>query len=67
MFSWAKVFFFNLGGIFGGLKLGFIRASCFGFRVKGVCLLLLPLVSLVLPDFRLTGVRKRVLCAKKKF
>jgi hypothetical protein len=36
-----KVFFF-------GLKLVFFRASCFGFIVKGVCPLLLPLVSLVL-------------------
>ena len=35
-----------MGSIFGGLKIGFFRASCFGFRVKGVCPLLLPLVSL---------------------
>jgi hypothetical protein len=39
-----KVFFFC---IFGGLKIVFSRASCFGFIVKGVCLLLLPLVSLI--------------------
>ena len=37
-----------MGSIFGGLKIVFFRASCFGFRVKGVCLLLLPLVSLVI-------------------
>jgi hypothetical protein len=30
----------------GGLKF-FFRASCFGFIVKGVCPLLLPLVSLI--------------------
>ena len=28
------------------LKIVFLRASCFGFRVKGVCQLLFPLVSL---------------------
>ena len=32
---------------FGGLKTVFIRASCFGYRVKGVCPLLLPVVSLI--------------------
>ena len=32
----------------GGVKnWGFFRASCFGYRVKGVCPLLLPLVSLI--------------------
>ena len=36
-----------MGSIFFGLKTGFFRASCFGFRVKGVCLLLLPLVFLI--------------------
>jgi hypothetical protein len=41
-----KRFFLNLGNIFGGLKTGFFRASCFGYRVKGVSPLLLPLVSL---------------------
>ena len=35
-----------MGSIFGGLKIVFFRASCFGFIVKCVCLLLLPLVSL---------------------
>ena len=35
-----------MGSIFGGLKIVFFRASCFGFRVKGVSPLLLPLVSL---------------------
>ena len=40
------IFFLNLGSIFGGLKISFFRASCFSFIVKGVCLLLLPLVSL---------------------
>ena len=45
MFSWA-FFFFNLGSILGGLKIGFFSASCFGYRVKGVSPLLLPLVSL---------------------
>jgi hypothetical protein len=42
----VKFFFKNLESIFGGLKIVFFRASCFGFRVKGVCPLLLPLVSL---------------------
>jgi hypothetical protein len=36
----------KLGSIFWGLRFGFFRASCFGFRVKGVCPLLLPLVTL---------------------
>ena len=37
----------NLGSILGGLKIAFFRASCCGFIVKGVCPLLLSLVSLV--------------------
>ena len=40
-----------MGSIFGGLKMFFFRASCFGFRVKGVCPLLLSLVSLVSRHF----------------
>ena len=32
---------------FGGLKIDSFRASCFDFRVKGVCPLLLHLVSLL--------------------
>ena len=32
---------------FFGLKTVSFRASCFGYRIKGVCPLLLPLVSLV--------------------
>ena len=44
----VKLFFLNLGSIFGGVKNWvFFRASCFGYRVKGACPLLLPLVSLV--------------------
>jgi hypothetical protein len=43
MFSWAKIQFSNKNF---SKKLGFFRASCFGYRVKGVCPLLLPLVSL---------------------
>jgi hypothetical protein len=43
----VKKKFKKLGSIFGESKTGFFRASCFGFRIKGVCLLLLPLVSLV--------------------
>ena len=37
----------NFGKIFFGLKTAFLglAASCFGYIVKGVCLLLLPLVS----------------------
>ena len=43
-------FFFKLGRNFLELKTGvFFRASCFGFRVKGVSPLLLPLVSLHRP------------------
>jgi glycopeptide antibiotics resistance protein len=34
------------GKYFFGLKIVFFRASYFGFIVKGVCLLLLPLVYL---------------------
>ena len=41
----------NLGKNFLELKTGFFRASFFGFRVKGVCPLLLPLVSLVIIIF----------------
>ena len=37
----------NLGRFFFNQKLGFFRASCFGYRVKGLSPLLLPLVSLV--------------------
>ena len=36
----------KFGRIFLSKKLVFFRASCFGYRVKGVCPLLLPLVSL---------------------
>jgi hypothetical protein len=42
----------KLGSILWGLKTGFFRASCFGYRVKGVCPLLLPLVSLLSTDFK---------------
>ena len=35
-----------MGSILFGLRTGFFRASCFRYRVKGVCPLLLPLVSL---------------------
>ena len=34
------------------VKICFFRASCFGFIVKGVCPLLLPLVSLTLTYFK---------------
>ena len=38
----------KLGSIFFfGLKTGFFRTSCVGYRVKGVCSLLLPLVYLI--------------------
>ena len=36
----------KIGKYFFWIKNYFFRASCFGFRVKGVCPLLLPLVSL---------------------
>ena len=42
----VKKIFKKLGSIFFGLKTGLFRASCFGHRVKGVCPLLIPLVSL---------------------
>ena len=35
----------KFGKYFFGVKNCFFRANCFGFRVKGVCPLLLPLVS----------------------
>ena len=73
MFSWAKIKSFEncrvrtkklldkkvklkknkIGKYFGGVK-----NSCFGFRVKGVCLLLLPLVSLVRPYAYLDNMQK---------
>jgi hypothetical protein len=37
----------ELGSIFGGLKTVFFRVGCFGFIVKGLYPLLLPLVSLL--------------------
>jgi hypothetical protein len=40
----------KFGKYFWGIKNCFFRASCFGFRVKGVCPLLLPLVSLIQTD-----------------
>jgi hypothetical protein len=43
----VKKFLKKLGSIFWGKKIVFFRTSCFGFRAKGVCPLLLPLVSLV--------------------
>jgi hypothetical protein len=42
----VNFFFQKFGKYFWGVKKWFVRASCFGFIVKGVCLLLLPLVSL---------------------
>ena len=44
--NWKKIEK-NLGSILGGLKIVFFKASCYVFRVKGACPLLLPLVSLV--------------------
>ena len=41
-----KKFFKKFGKYFWGVKNWFFRASCFGYRVKGVCPLLLPLVFL---------------------
>ena len=48
----SRVSDINLTNLFGRLKTGvFFTASCFGYRAKGVCPLLLPLVSLVSRDF----------------
>ena len=45
----------KIGKYFGGVKNCFFRASCFGFIVKGVHLLLLPLVSLITPSYQVVS------------
>jgi hypothetical protein len=57
----------KFGKYFWGVKIFFFMASYFGFRVKGVCPLLLPLVSLVKTQLGLNFFQNRYLGSQLGF